>query len=325
MKVFVTGATGSLGMSICLFLKKKGYTVVALGRQKKRLEYLSSHHIETIEGDLNSVHTLTSFNECDALIHSAALTKAWGPKELFVPVNLTATEKVFSLALERKFKKAIHISTTAVYYDGTSKINLTESSAIPENQKVNYALTKLESEKIAGTYYQQGLPGVILRPRAILSPFDQTLIPRILPRMRKGFFPLIDEGHAIVDLTPVESICVAIENALHADASLNGQIYNLTNGEPISIQDLLFKVASVFDLKVRWISMSSSAADRLAKGFEMFWPKTSSNEPPLSQYSVDLISKSQTFNIEKIKKDLSFVPALTVMESLNLMKNWKVL
>lgn len=323
MKVFVTGATGSLGMPVCLFLKEKGYAVVALGRQKRRLAYLQKFGIEILEGDLNSDHYLSKFQECEALIHSAALTRAWGPRELFVPVNITGTDKVFSKALECGFKKALHISTTAVYYDGTSKTNLTESSPIPKYQKVSYASTKLESESVANKYFQSGLSGVILRPRAILSQFDQTLIPRLLPRMQKGFFPLIEEGQAIVDLTPAESICLAIEKALNADSSKDGQIYNLTNGEPISIQDLLFKVSQVFNLKVRWIPLSMKTADRLAFTIEKLWPENAKNEPPLSKYAVDLISKSQSFNIEKIQNELGFQPQMSVMESLNQMKNWK--
>jgi nucleoside-diphosphate-sugar epimerase len=230
---------------------------------------------------------------------------------------------MFANALECGFKKAIHISTTAVYYDGTSKTNLTESSPLPLRQTISYAATKLESELIAQRYFKKGLSGVVLRPRAILSDFDQTLIPRLLPRMKRGFFPLIDDGAGVIDLTPAESICLAVENALNAGSELDGRIYNLTNGEQISIRDLLFKMSEIFNLKVRWIPLSMGTADRLALGIEKIWPLTAKKEPPFSKYAVDLISKSQSFNIEKIRRELSYHPQISVMERLKKMKNWK--
>ncbi len=325
MKVLVTGATGSLGLPLCLALKKKNYQVIGVGRQPKRLQILKDNGVEVIQADLCENDLSEEVADCEFVIHSAALTRPWGPHRDFVAPNLTASRRVFEWASTSKIKKVIHISTTSVYYDGTSRTGLTETSPLPASQKTSYGATKLQSELIAQEFFKDGLPILTMRPRAIVSAYDQTLLPRLLPIMSRGFFPMIDDGAAVIDVTPVESICVAIENAMLAPNSQNGRTYNITNGEPISIRELLTSIASVLNLKVRWIPLKSAMVTPLAVGFEQVWSRVSSKEPRLSRYSLDLISKSQSFNIQKLKDELNFQPVISVKESLSSMKNWSPL
>ncbi len=320
MKVIVTGATGSLGLPLCLNLHEKKYEVVAIGRQTKRLEYLSSKGIKTIRADLCEENLAKEFLRADFVIHSAALTRPWGPPLDFEAPNLIASRRLFEWSAAANVKRVIHISTTSVYYDGTSRTNLTEASPLPREQKTSYASTKLQSEKIANEFYKKGLSVITLRPRAIISLYDQTLLPRILKLMNKGFFPLIDEGMASIDLTPVASICAAVELAMLAPAERSGELYNLTNDEPILIRELLFAVAKNLNLKVKWVPLKSAPLNFFAPLFEKAWAKITDHEPPLSRYSLDLISKSQSFDIGKIKSELGYRPAQSVFEALSEIK-----
>ncbi len=324
MRVFVSGATGSLGLPLCLALKEKKYSVIGVGRNQSRLKLLSERGIETIHADLCETDLYSQISSCDFVVHSAALTRPWGPRQEFVAPNLTASRRIFEWSARAQVKKLIHISTTSVYYDGTSRTNLTETSDLPKIQKTSYAATKLESETLAGEFFKNGLSGLILRPRAIVSPYDQTLLPRILAIMSRGFFPMIDNGEGIIDVTPTESIFAAIECAFRAPSEFNGNIYNLTNDEPISIQELLKSIAKSLNLKVRWLPMSSEKLMPLAKAFEKLWPILSNREPRLSCYTLDLISKSQSFNIQKIKSELGYRPAISTERAIVAMSNWRL-
>lgn len=324
MRVLVTGATGSLGLPLSLILKSQGYSVVAQGRNKSRLQKLEAHGIEThfvdlIEGDLKKL-----VKGCDGVIHSAALTRPWGPRKDFVSTNVLATERLMQVALDENIKRFIHISTTAVYYDGTHRSQLTELSPLPLIQNIHYAATKLESEKVALTFSSKGLPLIVFRPRAILSSHDQTLLPRLLPILKRGFFPLVDGGLAQIDLTPVESIAFAITQALNALPRHRGEIYNLTNDEHVRVVDLLQWVSKAMGLNPRMIPVPSSLARILAGTVEGFFSLASTKEPPITRYSLDLISNEQTFDISKIKRDLSYKPVIGVSEAIQrLGQVWK--
>ncbi len=325
MRVLVTGATGSLGLPACLELKKRGYDVVAQGRNRSRLETLERHGIRTIQTELTDGDLRPFVEGCEGVVHSAALTRPWGAYRDFVAPNIAATESLVRAAIEAGVRRFIHISTTAVYYNGTSRTDLTEESEIPSRQPIAYAATKRESEvRALGLAKEAKLPILILRPRAILSAYDQTLLPRILPKMRRGYFPLIDGGRGKVDVTPVESIVDAIAKGLEAPAALSGEIYNLTNDEPITVGELLKTVSQAFDLHIRFVPVSSSIARPLSRSIERAWLFLPRKEPPITSYQLDLISRDQTFDIKKIKRDLGYRPAIPVREAISRIgKSWQ--
>lgn len=325
MQVLVTGATGSLGLPLCLILKQNGYEVVAQGRNKSRLQKLEELGVVTRFAELEDGNLKKLVQGCDAVIHSAALTRPWGPREDFIRANVVATEKLMQAALDEKIQKFIHISTTAVYYDGSHHSRLTEKSPLPKIQKIQYAATKRESEIVAMKFTSLGLPLIVLRPRAILSPYDQTLLPRLMPILKKGFFPLIGGGQRYIDLTPVESIAHAVIQGLNLLPKYSGEIYNLTNDEPVRLVDLIQWVSGAMGLNPRLIFVPSRMAKVLGGTIEsIYFLLSPHTEPPISRYSLDLISNEQTFDISKIKRDLLYKPVIGTQEAIeNLGRVWK--
>ncbi|MBX3017390.1 MAG: NAD(P)-dependent oxidoreductase [Bdellovibrionaceae bacterium] len=315
MKILVTGATGSLGLPLSIWLQERGHQVTAIGRQASRLQILRDHHVTALSADLCRDDLRDVVAAQDAVVHSAALTRPWGPASDFTGPNLEATRRLMTWSLETGAKKFIHISTTAVYYDGTSKTGLTEDSPVPTSHPVQYAATKWASEKIAAEFHARGLSVLTLRPRAILSPYDQTLLPRIKPLLERGRFPLINGGHGRIDVTPVESICEAVLKALEALPRFSGEVYNLTNDEPIEIRELIQWVSEAINQPVRFVPVPGGVLRAVAHGIEWVW-RGRETEPPLSRYALDLISKSQSFDISKIKRDLGYRPALSTKEAI---------
>ena len=77
MKVLVTGGAGFIGSNIVEELLKKGYQVKVLdnfstGRRENIQNFRD--HLELIEGDIRSYHTVSqAVNGVDAILHQAAL------------------------------------------------------------------------------------------------------------------------------------------------------------------------------------------------------------------------------------------------------------
>jgi nucleoside-diphosphate-sugar epimerase len=280
------------------------------------MRLLSEREVDILKWDLQAPENAQLAGKTfDVVVHLAALTRPWGPYQDFVTSNIDATEKLLKWMADRKIPRLIHISTPAIYYNGQNREGLTEDSPLPDIQKIAYAATKLEAEKIVvGSKF--GIRYFILRPRAVVSPFDQTLLPRILRILEKGFFPAINGAQAKVDVTPSQSITHAIDLAMQQPDSNWNQIFNLTNDEPYSIRALVDTIGRQRKIKFRWIGVSATALQSVAFLNEKMSSIFSTKEPAMTRYSIDLVSKSQTFDISRIKKNLGYKPQISVIEAL---------
>ena len=110
-KVFITGATGFIGGNIVEKLLEKGYAVKVLVRDnKKLLPYKWKDKVEIIYGDILESESFTDkINDCEIIIHSAALIawwKRWWNK--IYEINVIGTRNVLDAALKNKCKKLIN-------------------------------------------------------------------------------------------------------------------------------------------------------------------------------------------------------------------------
>src|SRR6267378_6473603 len=72
MQVFVTGATGYIGFTVAVALRRAGYRVSGLARSESKARRLMQHEIEPVIGDLADPKTyLEAASECALLVHTA--------------------------------------------------------------------------------------------------------------------------------------------------------------------------------------------------------------------------------------------------------------
>lgn len=117
MKVFVTGATGFIGVTLCHALADQGHTVHALVRNPLKAEQIRHEQIRVAEGQILDPDSLVKGMEsCDAAIHLAALAKVWSrdPAE-FYSVNVRGTLNVMNAAMQAGVKRILITSTAGVY------------------------------------------------------------------------------------------------------------------------------------------------------------------------------------------------------------------
>ncbi|MFN8577402.1 MAG: NAD(P)-dependent oxidoreductase [Candidatus Sericytochromatia bacterium] len=268
MKVIVTGATGFLGGKIAETLSKDNrFDVVATGRDKKKAEILENQGIKTQVGSLEDKDFLFNLTkDAEIIIHSAALSSPWGKYDEFYRANILATDNIVKACKKNEIKRIVHISTPSIYFDYNDRFNVKEDF-LPKEFVNYYASTKYEAEKIIDKAFEDGIETVSLRPRAIVGEGDTTIMPRLLKAHNTGRLKIIGDGKNIVDVTSVKNVVDAVLLSINAEKKALGQHYNITNGEPILMWELVETTLNKLGFQLNKKTVPFKIAYNLAKVF----------------------------------------------------------
>lgn len=97
MKVLVTGATSGLGRNAVEYLRNKGISVRATGRNEAMGKLLSKMGAEFIPADLTelvSSQAKVMLAGIDTLWHCSSFTSPWGTQQAFDLANVRATRRL---------------------------------------------------------------------------------------------------------------------------------------------------------------------------------------------------------------------------------------
>jgi nucleoside-diphosphate-sugar epimerase len=324
MKILVTGATGFLGSRLLeRLLELNQYDIIATGRDKIKAEKLKKPGVEVITGSLEEKNFVENLLKgVDIVVHSAALSSPWGKYQDFYRANIAATENIISASKKNNVKRIVHISTPSIYFDYTDRFNIMEDF-VPEKFVNHYAETKYQAEKLITKAGEEGLESISLRPRAIVGAGDTTIMPRLLKAQDAGKLKIIGDGKNIVDVTSVSNVVDAIILSLTAPQEALGQKYNITNGDPIPLWELIEKTLEKLNLKLNKSRVPFAIAYNLAKVLETMAKFTPDyREPVLTCYGVGILAKSMTMNIDKAKNLLGYQPKQKNMEAVDEFVNW---
>ena len=323
MSILVTGATGFLGKRIAEKLRLQGEDVLATGRNLEKGANLTNNGIRFQVAELTHKDEVENlFMDCEAVIHSAALSSPWGKYEWFYQANVVATKNLLNAAKERAIQRFVHISTPALYFYQGSRLNVKENAELfrPLN---HYIATKRLAEEKIDEAFTKGLPVVTLRPRAIYGPGDTSILPRLIERLESGYLPIIGDGQNLIDLSYVDNVVDAALLALRSDSHVLGKKYNITNGEAVHLWDEIVKIADFLNLKSPSRKLSKTAALALAYCMEKIYARLPKYpEPPLTRYTVGLMAHSMTLDISAAQQDLNYKPEVSTQEGLELFLDW---
>lgn len=317
MKIVITGATGSLGRSLCEFLLDQKVEVVALGRSTTVGADLEKKGARFIQVGITETSRLkTIFAEADIVIHAAGFASPWGPWSKFDEANVQGTKSVIEALRESSVKKLIYLSTPSLYFSAKPFEMITEDAILPPPIN-NYSKSKMLADEIVLHESKTAdYDTVLLRPRAFFGAYDTTILPRLLRMMKRGSFPLPDGGNAVVDVTAVENVIHLIWLVIQSNRRFKGEIYNVTNGEPTTVKDLTRMIAREFGLQVQFKSVPLWILTSVATLFELYADYVSHREPLMTRYALQSLGITQTLSIKKAQEDLGYRPVITLQEAL---------
>ena len=326
MKLVITGGTGFLGRHLVWRAAAEGADVLFTGRNAKaaaeviRLAPAPVRWQALAHGESAAETALAEVaRDADAIVHCAALSSPWGRYDDFHRANVVSTTEVISASRDCGVPRLIHISTPSLYFAFADRINIREDADLPEPAN-DYVRTKQAAETLVK---QAGIPEVvILRPRALFGPWDQTLMPRILRVMGQGGMPVMRGGCIKLDLTYIDNAVEAVWLALTKQLPRPINIYNVSNGEPRELLDLLYRMAHEFGLQLRTRKVPWPLVEVVARCLEIAARLGGGNEPPLTRYSAGVLAFSQTLDLSALRNELGWRPLVSIDEGIRRHASW---
>lgn len=323
--ILLTGATGFLGKYIIKELEKKDVKIIAVGRNEKIGQALNNERCLFFKADFSNTEEIEEVfkkYKIDKILHAGALSSAWGKWDDFYKSNVIGTENIAELAKKYNVKRLVYISSPSIYSEKRDRLDIKEDEVDETNELNYYIKTKIMSEKILRHYNENGLYVTIIRPRGLIGIGDPSLIPRLLNANKKIGIPIFNEGKNLVDITCVENVAMACVLALEKE-NINGEVFNITNDEPIEFKTILEKFLKSIDMPGKYLKLPFNLVYNLAGIIERIYKTLNiRKEPALTKYTVCTLGFSQTLNINKAKDMLGYKPRKTLEEGINDYGKW---
>lgn len=314
-RILLTGATGFLGFRLVDFLLDE-YDVTGIGRDPDRGCELEGKGVRFIRLNMENREELNeklSDFKFDYIIHLAAKSTLWGKYDDFYKVNVVGAGNILEYSAVAGIERLIHISTPSAYDLSRKTINLNENDPVYERKFPNhYVSTKIRAEKLI--LQDAGIDTIILRPRGIFGPGDTSILPRIIQANRKFGIPFVNSGMNLVDITYVDNVCSAICLSLKVPMNRQKVIYNIGSGSPVELHRLLDIVENSLGEKIKrkkipliWLKWVAAVLEKYSK-----------KEPLITNYSLDLLTRSITFDIRKARSEMGYEPLIGIEEGLRM-------
>lgn len=323
MKILVTGASGFIGGRFARFALEQGLSVRVNGRRAQGVEHLVRRGAEFIPGDLNDPERVQALcHDVEAVVHCAGAVGTWGRRQDFHQGNVQVTENVVEACLKQQVRRLVHLSSSSIYFDGHSHLSVREEQ-VPKRFHSHYAASKyLAEQKVFGAE-EFGLEVIALRPRFVTGAGDTSIFPRLLHMQRKKRLAIIGNGLNKVDFTSIHNLNEALLSSLLAAGSALGKAYNISNGAPVPVWDVVNYVMRQMQLppvtRYRSYGLAYSAA-ALNEAACMLWPGRP--EPGVSRIGMQVMSRDFTLDISRAQYHLDYQPKVSIWTALDEFCNW---
>ncbi|MCS3430701.1 NAD(P)-dependent oxidoreductase [Klebsiella sp. BIGb0407] len=312
IKIVITGASGFIGQAFLRrFAGHHNLELLGVGRrpQPKLLTGIRYSQI-----DLADLDTL-NFTP-DAVIHAAGKAGPWGSREEYWRDNVLTTEQVIHFCQKVGHPRLIYISTAAVYYRYQHQFSLTEQQTPGPDFANEYARSKYEGEQRVQAYQGEK---TILRPCAVFGVGDSLLFPPLLKAARNKQLPILTSPDmpAQGDIMPVESLCDYLLRALMLPKLR--PVYNLSNAEPVEINQFLQEVLKRFNLPAATKKLSVKQLMLIARviegGYRLLGIK---KMPPITRFGVGVFGYSKTLDVSAALTDFG-PPSCSLSDGLDIL------
>jgi nucleoside-diphosphate-sugar epimerase len=333
-KVFVTGASGLVGLQFIKHLNACHISVVAAVRATTKTGPLlaevarSSGCLQIVTTELGDEAGLAvAMSGCNIVVHAAATIDPNGQGKELREVNVEGTRHVLNAAIKCGVRHFIHISSLSVITGEDDQFKVTEDEPLRRCREP-YANSKIDAEEIVMTQANQDTINVTaLRPGFIYGPNEQAWMPRLVDALKKRRALIIGDGSKETNVIYVENLCRAIRLAMLNPVAY-GQVYNLTDGEKITKKELFDAIADGSGAPRASLHVSESIARLLCEISSTLAPYAPPiMQPFLARYSrpaFRLAAVNQGFDIAKAERELKYVQRIPFREGMSrTLSAWK--
>lgn len=323
MRILVTGSSGFIGGRFARFALEQGLEVRVNGRRPEGVEHLVKRGAEFIQGDLSDPQlAMRLCDGVDTVVHCAGAVGVWGTYEHFHQANVVVTENIIEACLKRQVRRVVHLSSPSVYFDGKAHVGINEEQ-IPKRFSDHYGRTKYLAEQQVFGAQEFGLEVLALRPRFVTGAGDTSIFPRLINMHRKGRLSIIGNGLNKVDFTSMQNLNDALFSCLMAPESALGKVYNISNGQPVPLWDVINYVMRKLDMppvtKHLPYGLAYSVA-ALNEGVCKLIP--GQPEPTLFRLGMAVMAKDFSLDISRAQQYLDYDPQVSIWTALDEFSIW---
>jgi nucleoside-diphosphate-sugar epimerase len=310
MRIFVTGASGFVGGATVRRLVADGHVVLAMSRSETSDEKLAALGVQPVRCDLDGV-TAAHLDAAEAVVHAAAYVEPWGPRDAWFRANVLGTQKMLDAARAAHVRRFVHIGTEAAIVFGQHLRGADESEPLALQSPYPYCATKAEAERRVIEADAPGFTTLVLRPRFVWGPGDQTILPMLEDMAARRRFRWIDRGRALTSTTYIDNLVHAVVLAL--SHGRGGQSYFVLDDGERTMRDMLTALAATRGIQLPTGSVPSWLAGAAAATLETVWRLFDlDGAPPLTRHAVMVMSRDCTLSDAKARRELGYHPPVGV-------------
>jgi len=312
--VLITGCTGFIGSNLTIRLVKDGYEVFGLVRHTSRSELDSLRpvmdRVHFIEGDLCEYHSLLSAVETSNpqfILHLGALTPvrlSYEDPFPFLRTNFLGTCNLVHAILDRAPRARLIAGSTAEVYGWQGSKPLKEDTRLRPSSP--YAVSKAAADEyIQMAMKVYGLKATVLRCNNTYGRKKERgfLVEYLITSMLDGSPAYVGSPDHVRDYMWVDDHVNAYLLSMKEN-SAEGQVFNVSPGNPISNIDLARKLSEMVNFK-----------GRIVEG---------SYPPGYPMRTARLDTKYIVLDSSRIMKKLGWKPSVTLDEGLAMaVDHWK--
>jgi nucleoside-diphosphate-sugar epimerase len=318
--VFVTGAGGFLGQTICRFLRSVNIRVTGFARSP--YPELTKQGVTMVQGDITDVDALAlAMRGCDLVFHVAAKAGVWGSKTDYFQANVKGSENIIQICKAQGIASLVYTSTPSVTFAGVDEVGIDESQPYAATFLNDYAESKAQAEQHVLAANSASFKTVALRPHLIWGPNDPHLVPRVIKRAKAGRLKLVGKEDKLVDTIYVDNAAyahiLAALNVVKMDSACAGKAYFISNDEPITMANMLNKILDCAKLPPVTKRVSSVLAYNVGALLEwLYLTLGKKEEPMMTRFVAKQLCTSHYFDISAAKKDLGYQPFISIDEGM---------
>jgi nucleoside-diphosphate-sugar epimerase len=322
-QVLVTGGGGFLGGAIVRQLVERGDRVISFSR--RFYPELAAMGVEQIQGDIGDATAVEqACREVDLVFHVAAKPGVWGDYLAYYRTNVIGTQNVIAACKKHNISRLVYTSSPSVVFDGIDMEGVDESVPYPKKFHAHYPKTKAMAEQAVIAVGDEGLKTIILRPHLIWGPQDNHLVPRIIERA--NCLVKVGNGRNLVDTIYIDNAAdahIQAADILEQNHNLSGRVYFISQDDPVPLWEMVNNILKRAGLASVQRSISRNTAWMIGAVLEIFYKMFKiSGEPRMTRFLADELSTAHWFDISAAKKDLGYVPKISIEEGLSRLERW---
>ncbi|QCR21592.1 NAD(P)-dependent oxidoreductase [Pontibacter sp. SGAir0037] len=320
-RVLITGASGFVGYHLIEAALQAGLEVYAAVRASSEVAHLQPFPIQYTSldfADTASLQKELEEKQYTYIVHAAGATKAKHEQD-YVRINAEYTRNL-GMAASRAaipLKKFVLISSLAAL----GPIAYNEIRPIQDEHKAQPVTAYGKSKLLAEQYLSEikELPLVVLRPTAVYGPREKDIF-IILKTLNLGLEPYISDKPQWLSFVYVKDLAKAVMQALGTE--VKGVSYNVSDGNSYDRYQLATITKRILGRKSVKVHVPVRMATLIANLLEAVYA-SSHKMPALNKEKLsELTAENWNCSIERIRKDLGFVPEYDLEKGLSQTLQW---